>query len=75
MEATHLSAVGRVLRYGFPIVVMAVIPVFAWAVLALPAIAIQWHVDARDRAPVTVLYTSVVVTSLALYLVSISVAG
>lgn len=75
MEATHLSAVGRVLRYGLPIVVMAAIPVFAWAVLALPTIAIQWHVDARDRAPLTVLYASVVVMSLALYLVSLSMAG
>lgn len=70
METTHLSTFGRVLRYGFPLVIMAVIPLFAWAVLALPAIAIQWHVDARDRVPLTLVYATVVASSLAVYLVA-----
>lgn len=69
MDRVHLSTFGRVLRYGFPVVIMAIMPLFAWAVLVIPAIALQWHVDARDRAPLTLLYVLVVVSSLSVYLV------
>jgi len=76
MNSSEGFSLGRAISHGFPILVLLLVPAYAWALLALPAVAVQWHVRPDDRVRVTGIYVFAITVSVLFFAFGMSlIAG